>query len=187
MFIIERQRQGTCAVGAEREGDTESEASSRLWAVSTEPDAGLKPTSPEIMTWAEVRCLTDWATQAPLDHLRSLNVVVSDHSSLGCVIQYPAVEVTDSDDLCYFLGSVTPRILCQIRGNGFLGVPGLIGQLSIWLRLRSWSQGLWVRALRQALCWQFRAWILLRILYLPLSLPLTRSSSVCLFLSLCQK
>ena len=51
--------------GAEREGDTESEAGSRLWAVSTEPDMGLEPTDREIMTWAEVGRLTDWATQAP--------------------------------------------------------------------------------------------------------------------------
>ena len=41
--------------GAEREGDTESEAGSRLRAVSTEPDAGLELTrdharSREIMT-----------------------------------------------------------------------------------------------------------------------------------------
>ena len=36
--------------GAEREGDTESEAGSRLQAVSTEPDVGLKPTNREIMT-----------------------------------------------------------------------------------------------------------------------------------------
>ena len=36
--------------GAEREGDTESEAGSRLWAVSTEPDAGLKLTNCEVMT-----------------------------------------------------------------------------------------------------------------------------------------
>ena len=36
--------------GAEREGDTESEAGSRLQAVSTEPDAGLKLTNHEIMT-----------------------------------------------------------------------------------------------------------------------------------------
>ena len=49
----------------EREGDTESKAGSRLWAVSAEPDAGLKPTNREIMTWAEVGRLTDWATQAP--------------------------------------------------------------------------------------------------------------------------
>ena len=36
--------------GAEREGDTESEAGSRLGAISTEPDAGLKPTDHEIVT-----------------------------------------------------------------------------------------------------------------------------------------
>ena len=40
--------------GAEREGDTESEAGSRLRAVSTEPDAGLELMNHEIMTWAEV-------------------------------------------------------------------------------------------------------------------------------------
>ena len=51
--------------GAEREGDTESEAGSRLWAVSTEPDAGLELTDREIMTWAEVGRLTDQATQVP--------------------------------------------------------------------------------------------------------------------------
>ena len=40
--------------GAEREGETESEAGSRLSADSTEPDAGLKLTNHEIMTWADV-------------------------------------------------------------------------------------------------------------------------------------
>ena len=53
----------------QREGDTESETGSRLWAVSTEPDAGLKLTDREIMTWAEVGRLTDWATQAPQDFI----------------------------------------------------------------------------------------------------------------------
>ena len=54
--------------GAEREGDTESKAGSRLQpqAVSTEPDVGLEPMNREIMTWAEVGYLTDWATQVPL-------------------------------------------------------------------------------------------------------------------------
>ena len=36
--------------GAEREGDTELEAVSRLQAGSTEPGAGLIPTNCEIMT-----------------------------------------------------------------------------------------------------------------------------------------
>ena len=36
--------------GAEREGDPEFEAGSRLYAVSTEPDAGLELTDREIVT-----------------------------------------------------------------------------------------------------------------------------------------
>ena len=36
--------------GAERRGDTESEAGSRLRAVSTEPDAGPELTNGETMT-----------------------------------------------------------------------------------------------------------------------------------------
>ena len=43
-------RQSMSRGGAEREGDTESEASSRLRAVSPEPDAGLEPTNREITT-----------------------------------------------------------------------------------------------------------------------------------------
>ena len=35
--------------GAEREGDTESEAGSRLQAISTEPNVGLELTNLEIM------------------------------------------------------------------------------------------------------------------------------------------
>ena len=49
LFVFERQRQGVSSGGAEREGDTESEAGSRFRAVSTEPDAGLEPTNCEIM------------------------------------------------------------------------------------------------------------------------------------------
>ena len=48
--------------GAEREGDTEPEAGSRVQAVSTEPDAGLELTDrtvSEIMMWAEVGHSTD--------------------------------------------------------------------------------------------------------------------------------
>ena len=35
----------------EREGDTESETGSRLWAISPEPDAGLELMDREIVTW----------------------------------------------------------------------------------------------------------------------------------------
>ena len=41
----------------QREGDKESEAGSRLWAVRTQPDVGL-----ELMN----SCLTNWAAQVPL-------------------------------------------------------------------------------------------------------------------------
>ena len=47
MFIFERQSMS--GGGAQREGDTDSEAGSRLLAVNTEPDAGLEPTNREIM------------------------------------------------------------------------------------------------------------------------------------------
>ena len=44
------ERQSTSGGEAEREGDTESEAGSRLRAVSTEPDVGLKLMNREVMT-----------------------------------------------------------------------------------------------------------------------------------------
>ena len=72
-----RWRQSMSGGGAKREGDAESEAGSRLWAVSTEPDTGLELTDCEIMTWAEVGRSTDWATQAPLQLLISAQVVIS--------------------------------------------------------------------------------------------------------------
>ena len=65
-LMFERQRQSMNRGWAEREGDTESETDSRLWAVST-ADAGLELTNSKIVTWAEVGRSTDWATQAPLD------------------------------------------------------------------------------------------------------------------------
>ena len=62
-----RERETECKWGRGREQrrHLESEADSRLWAVSTEPDTGLEPMNHEIMTWAKVGRLTDWVTQAP--------------------------------------------------------------------------------------------------------------------------
>ena len=45
MFIFERERQSVSGGRAERGGDTESEAGSRLQAASTEPDAGFELTN----------------------------------------------------------------------------------------------------------------------------------------------
>ena len=68
MFILkhlkETETEREQGRGSERE--TESKAGSRFWAVRTEPDTGLEPMEHEIMTWAKVRCLTNWATQATL-------------------------------------------------------------------------------------------------------------------------
>ena len=50
IYFSERQRQSVSELGAEREGDTESEGGSRLRAVSTDPDAGLELMNHEIMT-----------------------------------------------------------------------------------------------------------------------------------------
>ena len=69
MFIFERERGRERAYkpgrSRERHGDIESEAGSRLQAVSAEPHTGLEHPSYEIMTGAEVRRLTDGATQVP--------------------------------------------------------------------------------------------------------------------------
>ena len=51
VYLFLRETETECKwVGAEREGGTESEAGSRLRAVSTEPDAGLELMDREIMT-----------------------------------------------------------------------------------------------------------------------------------------
>ena len=63
------------------------------------------------------------------------------------------------------------------------GAPGWLSCLGVRLQLRSWSRGLWVWTPHQALCWRFRAWSLLRVVCLPLSLPLPCLCSVCLSLS----
>ena len=68
MFIYFWERQSTSRGGTEKEKDTESEAGSRLWAVSTEPYMRLELTNHENMTRAEEGRLTDWAIQAPLIH-----------------------------------------------------------------------------------------------------------------------
>ena len=61
-YFWERERKSVSRRGAEREGDTKSEADSRLSAVSTEPDTELEPMNHKIMTWAEVRRSINFAT-----------------------------------------------------------------------------------------------------------------------------
>ena len=87
LFLREWERDSERAQFGEgqREGDTESQAGSRLWAVSTEPDTGLEPTNGEIMTWAEVGHLTDWAIQMPLLQANSYKLLVSFHFCPQCL------------------------------------------------------------------------------------------------------
>ena len=59
VYLFLRERQSTSGGRAERKEDTESEAGSSL-------KAGLEPRDCEIMAWAEVGHLTDWATQVLL-------------------------------------------------------------------------------------------------------------------------
>ena len=65
LLIFERKKDSVNGGEAEREGDTESEAGSRLRAVGTEPGVGLELTNREVMTWVEVGRSTDWAMQTP--------------------------------------------------------------------------------------------------------------------------
>ena len=69
LFLRDRVSGG----GPEREGDTESKAGSVLWAASCQPRAHHRARTHgppgKIMTWAEVRRLTNWATQVSLFHI----------------------------------------------------------------------------------------------------------------------
>ena len=66
VYLFLRHRDRARAGEGQRARHTESEAGSRLWALSTQPDTGLELTNCKITTWAEVGCLTSWAILAPL-------------------------------------------------------------------------------------------------------------------------
>ena len=68
LYFWERERKTEHEQGRSTERERDRMWSRlRFWAVSTEPDAGLKLTDCEIMTWAKVRHSTDWATQVLQD------------------------------------------------------------------------------------------------------------------------
>ena len=68
--LRDRETQSVSGGGAESDGDTESQAGSRLWAVSTDWHGALN-SQQEIMTWVEVGSLTNWAIQVPRKQLIS--------------------------------------------------------------------------------------------------------------------
>ena len=70
LFLREGERETECELGRGRERGRQNlkqAPGSQLPAVSTEPEVGLEPMNCEIMTWAEVRGSTDWATQLLLN------------------------------------------------------------------------------------------------------------------------
>ena len=69
LFLRERETDRVWAGVGQRERETESEAGSRLWVVSIEPNVGLEPVIHEIMTWAKVRHLTNCSTQVPWERI----------------------------------------------------------------------------------------------------------------------
>ena len=74
LFVFETERDRAWAGEGQRQGDTESEAGSRPWAVSTEPDVGLELTIREIVTWAKLD--TQWTE--PRRRPRRTRVLVAD-------------------------------------------------------------------------------------------------------------
>ena len=68
LFIFETERDRTWAGEGQRDGETQILKRAPGSELSTQSlDVGLELTECEIMTWAEVGRLTDWATQAPQD------------------------------------------------------------------------------------------------------------------------
>ena len=61
----ERERDGGRAQAGEWQREEDRGFEVGTCAGISEPDVGLELTNCEIMTWAEVGCSTDWATQAP--------------------------------------------------------------------------------------------------------------------------
>ena len=68
MFMFERQSDTVWAGEGQRERETQNlkQAPGSELSARSPTHMGLEPTNREIMTWAKVGCLTDWATQVPL-------------------------------------------------------------------------------------------------------------------------
>ena len=150
----------------------------------------------EIMTWAEISRLTDWALQVPLFWAVNCNCsiiaenmfkqllknVLGRHYKIHAPSSLVKIGFVYCSRWC-FLPSKRKFSACVFRKMA-LRVSGWLSRLSNWLRLRSWSHGLRVRAPRQALCWQLTAWSLLRIQCLLLSLCSSPARSLSLSLPL---
>ena len=101
--------------------DTESKAGSRLWGVSTEPDAGLELTDCEIMIWAEVGRVTDWATQAPLELPFLIWMSCEDKYQLSNWMGQERVEMKQINHRVSFRDAQHPKLLGWGVGGGGWG------------------------------------------------------------------
>ena len=63
LFIFERASEQ--AGEGQRERETQNPKQAPGSELSAEADTGLEPMSPEIITWAEVTRLADWANEVP--------------------------------------------------------------------------------------------------------------------------
>ena len=91
----------------------------------------------------------DFASKAKCPH--SVETILSDSIFL-CELQRPCYQELQH-----------PRYILKEKRKG---APWWLSRLSGQLRLRSWTHSSWVRVPCWALCWQLRAWSLLRILCL---------------------
>ena len=76
IFNFERKRQSRSVGGAEREMEIQNPQQASGSELSAQPptwDAGLELTCCEIMTRAEVRRLTNWATQVSLESMFNID------------------------------------------------------------------------------------------------------------------
>ena len=69
MLIYFWERESATGEGQRERKREKQRIQSQLHADARKPDAGLKLMNLEIMTWAEVRRSTNWATQAPLNKM----------------------------------------------------------------------------------------------------------------------
>ena len=129
-FLRERETQTMSWGRAERETETEtiSEAGSRLPVVSTEPNARLKVTNREIVTWAEVRGLTDRAPQGPWNRLLTIEnklIVTRGETVMGWVKEVLGIKehtYHDGKNKIAILGGTYKALQCarQYTEAGFL-------------------------------------------------------------------
>ena len=128
LFLRERESRG----GAERERGKQS-IWSRLCADSREPDAGLKLTNCEIMSWAQVGCSTDWATQVALGHFFLVSLLASPTpKQLPHLLLYKKSSLVQ---IWEYSSSFLPLPSSRLPVLGQMPMPGLLSYVHGW---RGW-------------------------------------------------